>query len=95
MGEEVLVLRGEDRTPNDGRDVLIPGDLTVFGSDLNERPVGDIVDVANRGKVKPIEGLHVGQVRSAKIDVVDSTCNQSGPNDRSANKNANGATPPR
>jgi hypothetical protein len=60
MGEKVLVLRGEDRTANDGRDLLIPGDLTVFGSDLNERPVGDIVDVANCGKVKPIEGLQVG-----------------------------------
>ena len=81
MGEEVLVLGGEDRIPNNGRDVLIPGDLAAFRSHLNERLTVDVVDVADGGELKPAECLQVRQVGSIKPDVTDSPCSQSGRND--------------
>ena len=94
MREEVLVLRGEDGAANDGRDVLIRGDLAVFRGHLNERPAVDIVDVADGGKLKPVECLQVGQIGSIEIDVMNCACNQSGRQDCRANHKANEAKPP-
>jgi hypothetical protein len=78
MGEEILVLSGEDRIANNGRDVLILGDLPILSCQLNERLAVGIVDAADRGKLKAGEWFYVGQVGSVKIDVKVSGCNESG-----------------
>ena len=94
MREEVLVLRGQDGSANNGRNVLIRGDLAVFRGHLNERPAVDIVDVTDSGKLKPGECLQVGQIGPIEIDVMNYSGYQSGGNDGGANQKANEATPP-
>ena len=94
MREEVLVLRGQDRVPNHGRDVVVPGDLAVFRGHLNQRPAVDVVDVADGRKLKPAECFHVGQVGSIETDVIDRPSNQRGRNDARAKQHAHRATPP-
>ena len=94
VGEEVLVLGGENGAAKNGRDLPIPGDLAVFRSQLDERPAVYIVDVADSGKLKPAECLQVGQVGSIEIDVVNCACDQSGRDDCRAHQKANQATPP-
>jgi hypothetical protein len=69
--EKVLVLRGQDGSAQDGRNVLIRGDLAIFRGHLNERPAVDIVDVTDSGKLKPGERLQVGQLGSIEIDVMN------------------------
>jgi hypothetical protein len=71
MGEEVLVLGGENRFTNNGRDVLILGDLPVLPY-LTERLAVGIVNVADRRKLEAGEWSYIRQVGSVKIDVMKS-----------------------
>lgn len=66
MGEEVLVLGGENRITNNGRDVLIPGDLPVLSCYLNDRLVVGIVNVADCRKLKAGKWSYVRQIASVK-----------------------------
>jgi hypothetical protein len=70
MCEEVLVLGGEDRITNNGRDVLILDVPPVLSCHLNERLTIGIVNVADRRKLKTSKRFYVGQVGSVKIDVI-------------------------
>jgi hypothetical protein len=94
MGEEVFVLDGQDRIANDGRDILVLGELPVFPCQLDKRLVVGIVDGADRRKLKAGERFHVGQVGSVKIDVTESNCDESGCNHRYANEQVNDAALP-
>jgi len=85
MCEKVLVLSGEDRITNNGRDVLILDDPPVLSCQLKKRLAVGIVDVADRGKLKAGEWSYVRQVGAVKIDVMESDCNESGRNDCCAN----------
>jgi len=84
--EEVLVFRGQDRAADNGRDLVIPGDLAVFRGHFGERPAVDVVDVADGGKLEPAECLDVGQAGSVEADVVDSPGNQGGRNNGRRNQ---------
>src|SRR5688572_25852569 len=48
VGEETLVLGGQDCVPNDRWNVLVPCDIAVLASQLDERPPAGVVDVADR-----------------------------------------------
>jgi hypothetical protein len=85
MCEEVLVLGGEDRITNNGRDVLILDVPPVLSCHLNERLTIGIVNVADRRKLKTGKWFYVRQVGSVKIDVIESHCNERGRNDCCAN----------
>jgi hypothetical protein len=86
MREKVLVLSGEDRITNNGRDVLILEVPPVLFCQLNKRLAVGVVDVADRRKLEAGEGSYVRQVGSVKIDVMESNCNESDRNEYCANK---------
>jgi hypothetical protein len=88
MREKVLVLGGEDRITNNGRDVFMPDDLPVLFCQLNKRLAVGVVDVADRRKLEAGEGSYVRQVGSVKIDVMESDCNEGGRNEYCANEKA-------
>ena len=89
MCEEVLVLGGEDRITNNGRDVLILDVPPVLSCHLNERLTLGIVNVADRRKLKTGKWFYVRQVGSVKIDVMKSDSNDGGRNDCYANEQVN------
>jgi hypothetical protein len=70
MREEVLVLCGEDRISNNGRDVLILDVPPILSGHLNERLTIGIVNVSDRRKLKTGKWFYVRQVGSVKIDVI-------------------------
>ncbi len=70
VGEEALVLGGQDRVTNDRRNVLVPCDLAVLSGQLDERPAVGIVDAADRGELKTRERPQVGQVVAIEVDVM-------------------------
>jgi hypothetical protein len=86
MREKVLVLSGEDRITNNGRDVLILEDPPVLFCQLNKRLAVGVVDVADRRKLEAGEGSYVRQVGSVKIDVMESNYNESDRNEYCGNK---------
>jgi hypothetical protein len=86
MREKVLVLGGEDRITNNGRDVFMPDDLPVLFCQLNKRLAVGVVDVADRRKLEAGEGSYVRQVGSVKIDVMESDCKEGGRNEYCADK---------
>ena len=71
VGEEALVLGGQDRVTNDRRNVLVPRDLAVLSGQLDERPAAGVVDAADRWKLKTREGPQVGQVVAIEVDVME------------------------
>ena len=52
VGEEALVLGGQDRVTDDRWNVLVPRDLAVLPGQLDERPVAGVVDVADRSRTR-------------------------------------------
>ena len=89
VGEEVLVLCGDDRIPDNGRDVLVLDVPPVLFCHLNERLTIDIVNVADRRKLKAGEWSYVRKVGSVKIDVIEYDCNKSDRDDCCAYKQVN------
>jgi hypothetical protein len=71
VGEEALILCGQDRVTDDRGNVLVPRDLAVLSSELNERSAVGVVDVADRGEFETREGSQVGQVAAIEIDVME------------------------
>ncbi len=71
VGEEALVLGGQDRVTNDRWNVLVPRDLAVLSGQLDERPAAGVVDAADRWKLKTREGPEVGQVVAIEVDVME------------------------
>ena len=71
VGEEALVLGGQDRVTDDRWNVLVPRDLAVLSSQLDERPAAGVVDVADRWELKTREGPQVGQVVAIEVDVME------------------------
>ena len=71
VGEEALVLRGQDRVTHDRRDVLVLRDLPVLSGELDERLAVGVVDVTDGRKLEPREGPQVGQVRAIEVDVMN------------------------
>jgi hypothetical protein len=86
MRKKVLVLSGEDRIANNGRDILILEDPPVLFCQLEKRLVIGVVDVADRRELEAGEGSYLWQVGSVKIDVMESGCNEGGRNENYANK---------
>jgi len=66
MREEVLVLRGEDRITNNGRDVFILDVPPVLSCHLDERLTIGIVNMADRRKFKRIKGSMLGRLVRSK-----------------------------
>jgi hypothetical protein len=71
VGEEALILGGQDRVTNDRWNVLVPRDLAVLPGQLDERPPAGVVDVADRWELKTREGPQVRQVLAIEVDVMD------------------------
>jgi hypothetical protein len=70
MGEEPLVLRGENRLTHDRRDVGVGGDVAVLPGELDQRLAVGVVDVTDAGKFKARETPQVGKVLAIEADVV-------------------------
>lgn len=85
VGEEVLVLGGQDCTANDEGDLLIFGDPPALPGQVTGRLVVGIIDVADGRKVKAGERLYVGTVRSVETDVMESDRDEKGAKQRGAN----------
>ena len=66
VGEEALVLGGQDRVTNDRRNVLVPRDLAVLARQLDERPAGGVVDVTDRRELKRVKGPRSGRLWRSK-----------------------------
>ena len=78
MGEEVFIFGSEDRVTNNGRDVLVPGDLPPLSGQFNERHLAAVVDVAYGRKLKAGECFYVGQIGPVEINMMYAGCEQSG-----------------
>jgi hypothetical protein len=64
VGEEALVLGGQDRVTDDRWNVLVPRDLALLSGQLDERPVAGIVDVAENSK--RVKGPRSGRLWRSK-----------------------------
>ena len=73
VGEEALVLGGQNRVTNDRRDVLIARDVPVLPGERDERLAVGVVDVTNGRKLEPHQRTQVGHVLAIEIDVVPGT----------------------
>ena len=62
VGEEALVLGGQDRVTNDRWNVLVPGDLPVLSGQLDERSSAGMVDVADGWNSKRVKGPRSGRL---------------------------------
>ena len=71
VGEEALVLGGQDRVTDDRWNVLVPRDLALLPGQLDKRPVAGIVDVADGRELEAREGSEVRQVVAVEVHVAD------------------------
>ncbi len=94
MGPSRMLAANVRRIQLASRVVLILGDLPVLSCHLNESLVVDIVDVADRRKLKAGKWFDVRQDGSVKIEVMESNCSESGRNNCYANQQVNDATLP-
>ena len=71
MGEEVLVLGGQDGVAEDRRHLVVGDDLAILPRQLDEHHALGVVDVPDRRKLEPDEGLEVREAAPVEVDVVD------------------------
>ncbi len=100
MREEALVLGGEKRLPDDRRDVVVVRDVAVLVGQFDERLAVGVVDTADGRKLEADEGVEIGEVVAAGVDVMQlASCNERGSrhhgeDDRRAGQHGNHANRP-
>ena len=93
--KKFLSSAAQEGIANNGRDVIVSGDLAVFRGHFGKGLAVDIVDVADGGKLELVECLPIGEVGSIEVNVMDGASSQSESDDGRAGKEARGAAPPR
>ena len=71
MGEEALVLGGQDGLAQDERHLVVGHDPAVLARQFDQDRAVRVADDAGRGGLEPDERLEVGQAGAVEVDVVD------------------------
>ena len=74
MGEEAVVLGGQNGLAQDERDLVIGHDAAVLARQFNQDLAVSVADDAGGGRLETDERLDVGHAGSVEIDVVDEPC---------------------
>ena len=71
MGEEALVLGGQDGLAQDERHLVVGHDPAVLARQLDQHLAVSVADDAGRGGLEPDERLEVGHAGAVEVHVVD------------------------
>jgi hypothetical protein len=70
VGEEVLVLGGEDRLAHHGWDLVVLEDAPIFARELDEHLAAGVRDLADRGRLESDEGIQVGNAGPVEVEMM-------------------------
>ena len=71
VGEEVLVLGGQDGVAEDRRHLIVGDDSAILSCHLDQHPILGVVDAAGRRELETDEGLEIGNTAPVEVDVVN------------------------
>ena len=74
VGEEAVVLGGQDGLAQDERHLVVGHDTAVLARQFDQHLAVSVADDAGRGGLEPDERLEVGHPGAVEIDVVDEPC---------------------
>ena len=74
MGEEAVVLGGQDGLAQDERHLVIGHDAAVLARQFDQHRAVSVADDAGGGGLEPDERLEVGHAGAVEVDVVDEPC---------------------